>query len=225
VQVGVRVNHGGTAVGGREGARGPRFTVALSRGDTVAEAKRIIAACPEACGVPAEKIMLSFGPQAKPLGAKYEGDPRGREDERKVGDYSVLDWVERFPHWGLTVKFLPAKPPPPGEAAVRAAAIAEERDPEEMLQESREKGDVAKLEDLPPPWGDAPQTGFIADEFKKDMAMPGEGDFFPPRYGPDSHPKTDSVRRDEAGWTPAPTLPAATPAEVVEEVDDDQEVD
>ena len=199
--------------------------------------------------MPPEKIKLSFGPSAKPIGAQYVGDPTVDEGKVRMDAYSVLDWIERFPHWALYVKFLPDTPPPPGEAAVRAAAVAEGRDAEEMLKEAREKvrpaafpglpavwaptpadprspplhpllgaqGDVAKLENLPPPWGEADHSDPATEEWKKAFAHPGETER-PPNYGAESHPSVTAKRVGPGGWTPA-DLPAAAAAEEAEEAE------
>ena len=205
----VVVNHGGTAVGSN--VMGEPFEVEMGKDDTVAEVKRRIVACPEAKNVPAEKLLLSFGPSPKPIGAEYEGDPNVDEEKMKMGDLSVLGWLERFPHWPLYVKFLPPTPPAPGEAAVRAAAIAEDRNPEEMLQEARAKGEVAKLSDLPAPWGSAPEgKGLLSGDAHEEVLAPGQRKG-PALYPEASKPATDAVKTDAAGWTPAET-PKREPA-------------
>ena len=191
---------------------GEPFEVEMGADDTVAEVKAKIVACPEAKNVPVDKLLLSFGPSVKPIGAEYEGDPNVDEEKLKMGDLSVLGWLERFPHWPLYVKFLPPTPPALGEAAVRAAVIAEDRNPEEMLQEARAKGEVAKLSDLPAPWGPADAgKGLLSADAHEEVLAPGQRRG-PARYPEGSKPGADTVKTDAAGWTPS-EVPKRAPAE------------
>jgi len=49
---------------------GEPFEVEMGADDTVAEVKAKIVACPEAKNVPVDKLLLSFGPSVKPIGAR-----------------------------------------------------------------------------------------------------------------------------------------------------------
>lgn len=42
------------------------------------------------------------GPNDRKLGKQYVGDPSVDESKLLLSQYSLLQWVERFPHWKLT---------------------------------------------------------------------------------------------------------------------------
>lgn len=63
-----------------------------------------------------EDLLLSFGPTDRKLGAQFVGDPTVDERALTLDKFSILAWLERFPHWGLTVRLLPPTPPAPGTA-------------------------------------------------------------------------------------------------------------
>ena len=44
-----------------------------------------------------------------------------------------------FPHWCLCIKLMPAAPPAPGVATFKAAAMAEGKDPDQAVNEARQK--------------------------------------------------------------------------------------
>lgn len=52
----------------------------------------------------------------------------------RLAQYSVIGWLQRFPHWGLSVRFLPRTPPAPGEAAYRVAAEVEGKNPDKKVR-------------------------------------------------------------------------------------------
>lgn len=101
----------------------------------------------------ADDILLSFGPVDRKLGRQFRGDPMVDERALLLKDFSVLGWMERFPHWHLSVSLLPDTPPPPGVAIKKAAAMAEKKDPDQAVEEGRRRGDIPKIDDLPAPWG------------------------------------------------------------------------
>lgn len=86
-----------------------------------------------------DQLMLFFGPNERQLGKQFLDDPRVDESKLKLSQFSVLDWLKRFPHWHLGVRLMPAPPPPPGVATFRAAAISEGKDPDKAVQEARTK--------------------------------------------------------------------------------------
>lgn len=90
-----------------------RISVAGDGSDSIYSVKTKIA---EAAGgqMSAEDLLLSFGPCDRKLGRQYVKDPSVDEQSLKLSQYSILDWLERFPHWMLTVGLLPPTPPPPG---------------------------------------------------------------------------------------------------------------
>ena len=52
--------------------------------------------------VTAEDLLLLFGPNDRKIGRQYAKDPTVDEAQLKLEQYSVLSWLERFPHWTLT---------------------------------------------------------------------------------------------------------------------------
>lgn len=86
--------------------------------------------------IDADLIQLSFGPSEKLIGKRFYKDPLIDEEDTFVKQYSFLEWIERFPHWGLTVKMAAETPPPPGVAIKKAAASAEAMDPEKAVEEA-----------------------------------------------------------------------------------------
>lgn len=102
---------------------------------------RFFRAAQEALGgsVQAEDLLLYFGPNDKKIGKQYAGDPAVDENKLLLSDYSVLSWLDRFPHWTLGARPLPPTPPPPGVATHRAAALAEGKDPDKAVSDARAK--------------------------------------------------------------------------------------
>ena len=139
--------------------------------DTVAEVKRRVAA---AAGgrLRAEDLLLSFGPNDRRIGRQYAGDPEADEAALTLAQFSALAWLERFPHWALTARLLPAAPPPPGVAIQRAAAAAEGKDAERAVQDARGRGDIPKISDLPAPWGPKPYAPPAEEERRRAGALP-----------------------------------------------------
>jgi hypothetical protein len=80
--------------------------------------------------------MLFFGPNDKKVGKQFFGDPNGNENVLTLGRFSILDWLERFPHWHLSAKLMPKTPLPSGVAIQRAAAISEGKDPDKAVEEA-----------------------------------------------------------------------------------------
>ena len=80
--------------------------------------------------------MLTFGPSEKIVGCRFHKDPLIDEDEVTVGKYSFLGWLQRFPHWHLTASLMPDTPPAPGVAIKKAAASAENMDPDQAVAEA-----------------------------------------------------------------------------------------
>jgi len=63
----------------------------------------------------ASDLMLNFGPNDRKLGRQYVDDPTVDEGKLLLKDFSILSWLERFPHWTLSVSLLPPTPPAPGK--------------------------------------------------------------------------------------------------------------
>lgn len=61
------------------------------------------------------------------------------EAKLKVSEFTFLEWMERFPSWHLTASPIPPTPPPPGVATRKAAAIAENKDPDKAVSEAQDK--------------------------------------------------------------------------------------
>lgn len=61
-----------------------------------------------------KELLLSFGPNDRKMGCQYKGDPTVDEKKITLAQFSVLEWLERFPHWALSVRLSPDAPPPPG---------------------------------------------------------------------------------------------------------------
>jgi hypothetical protein len=120
--------------------------------DTILDVKGKIA---EAIGgqVKPDDLFLQFSPNDRKLGRQYVNDPTVDESSLKLKDFWVLEWLERFPHWSLSVSLLPPTPPPPGVAIQKAAATAENKDPEMAVNDARKKGEIPQMKDLPAPWG------------------------------------------------------------------------
>ena len=151
------------------GAEPVEVAVDLSEGDSVAFAKEKIAGALAASSSPpsssssaspparvaGEMLLLHFGPNDAVIGRAFAGDPSVDEGAELLGAHSALGWLRQFPRWRLGARPLPAAPPPPGEAAHRAAAQAEGRDPEGAVAEAREKvragSRVSFLFFFPPP--------------------------------------------------------------------------
>ena len=85
------------------------------------------------------QLQLYFGPIEAVLGEHYSGDPAVDESKVTMAQYSCLAWLQKFPHWHISVKFLPPAPLPPGVAAHRAAALSEGKDPDIAVRDARSK--------------------------------------------------------------------------------------
>lgn len=122
VQVTVKVTFGHAV---REGDTVDTLRVSLAAdgSDSVYDVKRKIA---ESLGgtLSAEDLFLTFGPNERKLGRQYLGDPTVDERKLPLSSFSVLAWLQRFPHWHLTTRLLPPPPPPPGRPAVEAVGWA-----------------------------------------------------------------------------------------------------
>lgn len=157
-----------------------QISVAADGSDNIQTVKRLIA---EAAGgsITADDILLTFGPNDRKLGRQYEADPTVDESKLLLKQYSILSWLERFPHWFLSARLLPPTPPPPGVAIQRAAAIAEQKDPEKAIQDARSKGEIPKINELPAPWGPKP----VPQQSEDSLISSG---YMPARYPDTSSP-------------------------------------
>lgn len=54
-----------------------------------------------------DDLLLKFGPNDRKIGRQYQGDPTVDENQIMMKEYSVLQWLERFPHWNISVTLLP----------------------------------------------------------------------------------------------------------------------
>merc|ERR1719375_846650 len=190
-QVTIKVNHGEHVVNGS----GEVYTVDVSPNDSVKALKERIAAMISA---DPERLCLSFGPTERVIGKRFYRDPLVDEETTLVKQYSFLQWIEQFPHWSLTARLATDTPPPPGVAIRKAAASAENEDPDEAVEEAYRTGELVKPEDLPAPWGD---KGL--DVYKRDPLVRSIGDNpLPPSYG-DSVPSNMKTKKTGAGWEPS----------------------
>ncbi|KAI8108376.1 hypothetical protein M9434_006402 [Picochlorum sp. BPE23] len=155
------------------------ITVEKSGEDTIHDVKTKIA---EAVGgsVSPDDLLLNFGPNDRKVGRQYYGDPTVDEKSIRLKQYSILSWLERFPHWGLSVSLLPPTPPPPGVAIRKAAAIAENKDPDQAVEDARKAGEIPKIKDLAAPWG------------PKDFVAPKAEDLVSDGYLPAVYPESSS---------------------------------
>jgi hypothetical protein len=169
----VRILFGETAAAAKDDALKLEIHVEKDGSDTIKSVKEKIA---QAAGgsITADDLLVSFGPNDRKMGKQYKGDPTVDETKLKLSQYSVLSWLERFPHWTLSVRLLPGAPPPPGVAIKQAAAIAEKKDPERAVQDGRAKGEIPKINDLPAPWGPKPFVPPPAEELVKAGYLPAK---------------------------------------------------
>lgn len=205
----------------REGATVQSATVSLASdgSDSVHDLKSKTAA---ALGgsITAEDLLLSFGPNERKLGRQYVGDPTVDEKTLLLSSYTILAWLQRFPHWHLVARLLPPPPPAPGRRRVhgsaagfgqpvpppapqmcpfpclhtlcrnagvaiqKAAATAEQGDPDSAVADARARGDIPKISDLPTPWGPKPYVPPPTEE----LIAAG---YLPPQYPESSSPLVD----------------------------------
>lgn len=111
-----------------------------------------------------DELMIQFGPIDRKLGRQYVGDPTVDESKVFLHMYSILGWVERFPGWGLSVSFLPPTPPAPGVAIHKAAAMAENKDPDKAVADARRNGEIPRINQLAAPWGPKPYMAPSAEQ-------------------------------------------------------------
>jgi hypothetical protein len=94
---------------------GPKYkiTVLQDGSESVRRVKQLVA---EAAGgkLTADDLLISFGPNDRKIGRQYVNDPTVDEDKLTLAQFSVMGWLERFPHWTLSCRLLPGTPPPPG---------------------------------------------------------------------------------------------------------------
>ena len=89
--------------------------------------------------VTSDDIRIVFGPNDRKIGRQYRNDPSVDESQLQLQQFSVLTWLDRFPHWQITARPIQHTPPPPGVAIKKAAASAEGKDPEKAVLEARAK--------------------------------------------------------------------------------------
>ncbi len=100
VQVTVRVAFGATI---REGSTVQELVVDAMPDDSVLDLKQRVAAAAGGA-VTADDLLLEFGPNDRRLGRQFAKDPSVDESQLKLSQYSLLAWLERFPHWKVTGK-------------------------------------------------------------------------------------------------------------------------
>ena len=86
-----------------------------------------------------QDLQLYFSPVDAIIGQHYVDDPAVEESSLKLSQYSCLRWLKKYPHWYLSVRFLPPAPLPPGVAAHRAAALSEGKDPDIAVRDARSR--------------------------------------------------------------------------------------
>jgi hypothetical protein len=172
VPVTVRIRFGEATIA-KDDAPHHKLQITLKRdgSESLREVKEKVAAAAGG-SVTADDLMLVFGPVDRKLGRQYRGDPTVDDTKLTLAQFSVLDWLERFPHWSLGARLLPPAPPPPGVAIKRAAAVAEGKDPERAVTEGRAKGDIPRINDLPAPWGPKPYDPPPTEDLIRDGYLP-----------------------------------------------------
>lgn len=85
------------------------------------------------------ELQLYFSPNEAILGQQYSDDPAVDESSLTMSQFSCLFWLEKYPSWYLSVRFMPPAPLPPGVAAHRAAALSEGKDPDIAVRDARAK--------------------------------------------------------------------------------------
>jgi hypothetical protein len=88
----------------REDSTLQRLEVDVEPSDTVLQLKQKIATAAGGT-VAAADLLLCFGPNDRKIGRQYVNDPTLDENKVKVQQYSILGWIQRFPHWALTGAF------------------------------------------------------------------------------------------------------------------------
>ena len=99
----VRVGFGNLV---REGAVAQELEVDALPSDSVLQLKQKVAAAAGGA-VTADDLLLLFGPNDRKIGRQYVEDPTVDEEKLKLEQYSLLAWVQRFPHWTLTGEAAP----------------------------------------------------------------------------------------------------------------------
>ena len=69
--------------------------------DTVLQLKHKVAAAAGGA-LTADDLLLLFGPNDRKIGRQYVKDPTVDETKLKLEQYSLLAWIQRFPHWAVT---------------------------------------------------------------------------------------------------------------------------
>jgi hypothetical protein len=77
--------------------------VEVEPSDTVLQLKQKVAMAAGGL-VSADDLQLAFGPVDRKIGRQYQGDPIVDESKLKLEHYTLLEWIQRFPHWTLTGK-------------------------------------------------------------------------------------------------------------------------
>mmetsp|Transcript_23949 Transcript_23949/g.60257 ORF Transcript_23949/g.60257 Transcript_23949/m.60257 type:complete len:196 (+) Transcript_23949:300-887(+) len=149
----VRLNHYSSVLGDEK-----FYTIQLAAdgSDSIATLKQKISDALSGA-LPPEDIRVYFAPVDLHIGKEYKGDPYVDEKKLKVADFSFLSWMDKYPSWYLTMAAQPGPPPPPGVAEVKAASMIEDGiTPEEAVLNARKEGKLARVADLPKPWGSKP---------------------------------------------------------------------
>jgi len=211
-QITVRVVFGSSKMSDNESYS---FKVEVNRdgSDSIFDVKQLVADAAGGNIAPGD-LLLTFGPNDRKIGKQYKGDPTVDERKLRLSDFSVLSWLQRFPHWTLLARLLPGAPPPPGKyenplpfasqtvfsntiisqmilflltgvAIKQAAALAEQKDPDRAIQDGRAKGEIPKISDLPAPWGPKP---YIAPP-EQQLVQSG---YLPAKYPEGSSPLVDA---------------------------------
>jgi hypothetical protein len=178
-RVTVKVNHGERAVIRNRKVNGDgKYVVDVSPQDSIRALKeRIAAVMSKDSPIDADLLELTFGPNDRPLGKRFQGDPLIDEESILVDQCGFLKWLDMF-DWHLTLRMLKDTPPPPGVAIKKAAASAEGEDPEKAVEEAYRTGELLRSEELPAPWG--PKG---TDIYQKDPLVKAIGDNLdPPVY-------------------------------------------
>lgn len=85
----------------REGGVAQELEVEALPTDSVRQLKEKVAAAAGGA-ITADDLLLAFGPNDRKIGRQYARDPTVDESKLLLSQFSLLAWIERFPHWRLS---------------------------------------------------------------------------------------------------------------------------
>lgn len=108
----VKVRHGQNVA---KDGDAEKFTIEVNAdgSQSIHDIKQLIAQAAGGQMAP-EHLFLTFSPNERKIGRQFAGDPAIDEHKLLLREFSILQWLEKFPHWSLTARLIPGTPPPPG---------------------------------------------------------------------------------------------------------------